>query len=366
MVKWLVSALKAMNGFFKFQGNSSPGIVFYFEGAHDVPHLLPIARKLQKQNKNITLVSSEYLSEEYIFVGDGLFRILFFQMLNCPLIVMTMPDLERLHIKRSKNPVKYAYVFHSLSSSHTIYHQEAFDAYDIIFAAGPHHLNEIQKREELYQSKRKKIYEGGYPRIDSLLDTSPDIKAKKNKITIAPTWGNGSLIENHNYENILSQVLELQFDVYLRLHPMTTRHHPKLINRIKEKFKDKDNLFFETNMGDKKNLYESFMMISDWSGAAFDFSLTQKKPVLFIDTPQKINNPEYKKLNLPAAESSIREDVGKIVKLDELEKINEVILEFYENQDVWRERISNKENNYIYNLGDSSEKIANSLNEIVS
>ena len=42
-------------------------------------------------------------------------------------------------------------------------------------------------------------------------------------------------------------------------------------------------------------------MISDWSGASFEFSLTQSRPVLFIDTPQKINNENWNILKLPAA-----------------------------------------------------------------
>ena len=32
-------------------------------------------------------------------------------------------------------------------------------------------------------------------------------------------------------------------------------------------------------------------MVSDWSGAALEYSFGLKKPVIFLDLPKKVNNP---------------------------------------------------------------------------
>ena len=34
-------------------------------------------------------------------------------------------------------------------------------------------------------------------------------------------------------------------------------------------------------------------MISDWSGSAYEFAFGTLKPVIFVDVPKKVNNPEY-------------------------------------------------------------------------
>ena len=43
-------------------------------------------------------------------------------------------------------------------------------------------------------------------------------------------------------------------------------------------------------------IFEADLMITDWSGIAYEYAYTTCKPVLFIDTPMKIMNPEYKKI----------------------------------------------------------------------
>ena len=361
-MKWINEVLAALAGYFKFSSISDKGVVVYFEGTQDVPHLLPIVNCLKQRNQQVTVVASEEMSEiDHIFIGSGFFRILFFQLLDCEIILMTMPDLERLHIKRSKNPVKYAYVFHSLSSSHTIYHEEAFDAYDIIFAAGKHHVTEIEKREKLKNIKSKNIIEGGYPRIDSIISSMPDTLPTSDTITIAPTWGSGSLLEHEKNMDILKAFIDTGYHICLRIHPMTKRHHPQLIENLKKSFGSKKRFSIVENMSDKSSLYESFMMVSDWSGAAFDFSFTQKRPVLFINTPQKINNPNFQEMELPAAEDEVRNHLGRVVELEDLSNVKSIVDEFRHNKEEWKKRIEQLDNEFVFNLGCSAEKIASEI-----
>ena len=78
------------------------------------------------------------------------------------------------------------------------------------------------------------MIDGGYPRIDSLTQQMPALKGYPQKITVAPTWGEGSLIEHELGMDILDSVIKSGFDVYLRLHPMTVRHCPDLIKKNKK------------------------------------------------------------------------------------------------------------------------------------
>ena len=337
-------------------------IVVYFEGRQDVSHLLPVVKQLNNLGAQPILVSSEKLEidEEVLFIGSGFFRILFFTMLDCKLILMTMPDLERLHIKRSKNPVKYAYLFHSLSSSHTIYHEEAFDAYDIIYSAGPHHQEEI-KKEKRYLTYQKRGSARRLPKDRFFIKKEDDQESKRESITIAPTWGEGSLIEHEKGLNIVEEVLSIGIKTFIRIHPMTSRHKPKIIKDLEALAEEYSNFFIELDMANKKNLEDSFVMISDWSGAAFEFSMTQSRPVIFIDTPQKINNLNWTKLELPAAEYEVRKKFGVIVEPGDFPELKKQIKEIYDQQESWSERVKVRSADVIYNLGNSVEIIASDL-----
>ncbi len=50
-----------------------------------------------------------------------------FQRLDARVLVMTMPDLDLHHVKRSRNPVKHVYMFHGVGSIHLQYNKKAFD-----------------------------------------------------------------------------------------------------------------------------------------------------------------------------------------------------------------------------------------------
>jgi hypothetical protein len=59
-------------------------------------------------------------------------------------------------------------------------------------------------------------------------------------------------------------------------------------------------------------------MISDWSGAALEYSFGLKKPVIFLDLPKKINNPMYKEIDIIPLEVSVREDIGVVTSVDQI------------------------------------------------
>ena len=91
-------------------------------------------------------------------IGDGPARTKFFLELKAKVLIMTMPDLETYHIKRSKVfPVHYVYLFHSMNSTHMEFQKNAFDHFDSIFCVGPYQIQEIRATEQLYNLKQKKL-----------------------------------------------------------------------------------------------------------------------------------------------------------------------------------------------------------------
>jgi len=213
-------------------------IVFYLENEYYFIFFQPIIEKLtQKYDMKICYITSSKTDPMLtckdknilpFYIGDGIARSNFFINLKATIIVMTMPDLETFHIKRSKvYPVHYVYIFHSLNSTQRAYTNTAFDNFDTVFCTGNYQIIEIQERERKFNLKKKKLVKHGYGRLDALINQVQNTNIKNdistNKVVlVAPSWGANGLIETKGQE-IVHLLLNSGFDVILRPHPMTIK-----------------------------------------------------------------------------------------------------------------------------------------------
>lgn len=359
---------------FKKLNKNRPNIVFFSEMLSDHMHFRGIIDKLLSEHNQqlIYLASSEKdkLLEEYhpnlksFYIGEGLIRTIIFKTINTKLFIMTMPDLETFYLKRSLLPVHYVYIFHSLVSTFMIYRHKAFDAYNTIFTAGRYHEEEIRYTEAKYNLRKKQLVPHGYSRLDQIYhdlnEKKNQIKVIENQILIAPTWGKNS-ISNVCVVPLITILLNAGVKVVYRPHPMTIKYEAGTLDKLKEKFINNTNFSFDTATPDTTLFLESNMMISDWSGVAFEFAYGLERPVLFIDVPKKINNEKFLDYDLIPVEERLRSEIGEIVKLDELEKIPEIIKRLLLDQGLVRQKIIQARTKYIYNLGKSDEVAANKL-----
>ena len=358
-------------------------VVFYSENENSMLIFKSLISELtNKHNLNICYVTSS--KDESIlkkpnnkiksfFIGDGVVRTKFFLNLKAKILIMTMPDLETFHIKKSKvYPVHYVYLFHSMVSTHLIYRRSAFEHFDSIFCVGNYQLDEIRSTEKLYDLKPKNLIRYGYSHLDNLLEKySKRILLPKNNenklhILLAPSWSDDGLFENFG-EKVIDILLREGYKVTFRPHPMTQKKSKKKIDRITEKFSKNESFLLEQNISNFDSFLFSDIMITDWSGAALEFAFAFEKPVLFIDVPKKINNPEYEKIPQVPIVVSIREKIGKIILPTDLELIPNEIKMLYGQTKELRDKITKIRNELIFNVGESkkdgAEEIIKLLNE---
>ncbi len=69
-----------------------------------------------------------------IYIPEGLFQTIFFQVNRSDLFVLTMMDLDNLQLKRSLQPVHYVYLFHSMGSTHMVDHAIPLITTKVFFA----------------------------------------------------------------------------------------------------------------------------------------------------------------------------------------------------------------------------------------
>jgi len=352
-------------------------IVFYAENKASINHFkLLISELTEEKNlqicyvtsvKNDPMLSSKNKNILAFYIGDGTARTKFFLTLKAKILIMDMPDLEIFHIKRSKvYPVHYVYIFHSMFSIHSYLRKGAIDNYDTIFCVGEHHKKEIRETEKVYRLKPKKLITYGFGRLDTLLHEKQKFNqtnTDNNKlIIIAPSYGKDNLLEVCGVE-LLEILLKSDFRVLLRPHFRTLKDSKKIIKTIEEKFGNNPNFILEEGIISPEKFHNSKCMISDWSGISFEYAFTFERPVIFIDVPKKILNPDSGDISLEPIEISIRDKIGYVVSPKNLEKIPEVI-ENTDSDSSTNERIIKIRSETVYNLGKSAKIGAEAIEKI--
>ena len=362
---------------FKKLDQKDRSIVFYLENEYYFIYFQPIVEKLtQKYDMKICYITSSKTDPMLtckdknilpFYIGDGIARSNFFINLKAAILVMTMPDLETFHIKRSKvYPVHYVYIFHSLNSTQRAYTNTAFDNFDTIFCTGNYQIIEIQERERKFNLGEKKLIKHGYGRLDTLINEVLNTNIRKNAsdkkvVLIAPSWGDYGLIETKGQE-IVSTLLDSGFDVILRPHPMTIKKSNKIIQKIEKEFKDNLNFKLETDIRNTESWFLCDCMISDLSGAAIEYSFTFEKPILYVVTPEKI--VQDKQIDLVSLEEKIRPQIGEVISLSQLSLIPSKINQLLLSENKFKEKIQKIREETVFNIGNSAEQGAKYLLEL--
>jgi len=341
----------------RFMGlpKSQRRLTFYCEGKNYWVHLEGLIKQiLTTSDIPVCFITSDdddpglklkHKNFQTFKINEGFIRNYLFENLQTELMVMTMPDLHQYQVKRSKHKVHYAYIQHSLVSLHMVYRKGAFDYFDTICCAGNHHKDEIRAMEKVYDLPKKNLIEQGYARLDSIVAANKNKKKEQVKrakhILIAPTWGETCTIESGLAQKLVDDLINAEYKVTLRPHPQTIKFAKDKIDVILTKHKDNPLFAYEANVAGQQSLHDSDIMISDWSGAALDYAFGLQKPVIFMDVPKKVNNPDYLEIGIEPFEVMIREKIGKVLPVvdnivDAVKQIKPINIEheyYYKNAD---------------------------------
>ena len=305
--------------------------------------------ELEKKHKNLRAY----------FIGEKKLISLFMK-LDADIVVMTMPDLDNYHLKRSyvRNDIEYIYMFHGALSVHMVNGINYFTNYDTVFCVGDYQIDELRKQEEIYNQKHKKLVKCGYGQLENLYERYCEMNIRKNekpKILIAPSWQEDNILDSC-LDKIIGELVGKGFSIVVRPHPEYKKRYSQRLEAIVNRYSGKYNdLNFELDFSDNSSLYNSDIIISDWSGAAIEFSFATLKPCVFINTPAKVYNPEYTRLGIEPMEITMRDVIGKSFDVDKLDGLSNSIEKILENLDYYSKIILDTRDKYIANFGKSGE-----------
>ncbi|MFH1386563.1 MAG: CDP-glycerol glycerophosphotransferase family protein [bacterium] len=341
-------------------------LVFYAEHDGYYPNYEGLINELTTAGIYLCYITSDL--NDKIFTNDNQhihkfyvnkFLPFFMGVVNCKVFVMTLTELDVFHLKRSINPVHYIYLFHSMVSTHMMYSAKAFDNYDEIFCVGPYHIEEIRKREAMYGLPAKKLQETGYYRLERIYKGFKEFSGKlpvinTKTILIAPSWGDDNLLKSCG-EQLIELLIQANYRVIVRPHPEIMRRDPSLIRGFEIKFAGHDNFILEKTVFSDQSLFEADVLITDCSGVAIEYAFGTERPVIFIDVPIKINNPNYGELGIMPLELSLRDKIGIIIERERINEINLIVQSLLLKKESYLNIIRELRGEVVYSFGASTK-----------
>lgn len=311
-------------------------------------------------NDNIFKMAETESKIKPYYIGEKKLITLMMKM-DADVVVMTMPDLETYHIKRSyiRKDIKYIYVPHAMDSLNLTMRKGSMDHYDAVLCTGKHQMQEIKETEEVYKLPKKDLVEWGYTLLDEMKADYEKLVATKTssddvkKILIAPSWQKDNIVDSC-LEELLDNLKGQGYKVTVRPHPQHVRHMPEKMEALKERYKSNEDIEIQTDFSSNSTVFEADMMITDWSGIAYEYAYTTSKPVLFIDTPMKVMNPEYEKIATKPINIWMRTEIGKVLSPSDMDKAAETVSEMLSKSEEYKTKITDFVSEYVYNVGNSA------------
>ncbi len=259
----------------------------------------PICDEFEKRKTELTYMTASEddpaLSKEYeyikaVYIGNGNKAFAKLNMLNAGIVLSTTPSLDVFQWKRSKDVQYYVHIPHAASDIN-IYRMFGIDYYDSILISGEFQKDQVRELEEKRNLPEKEIYTVGIPYMDEMkkrIDTEKKSgkdgeKNKRPLVLLASSWGTSGILNRYG-ERILDALIDTGYEIVVRPHPQSFTSEKEMIERLMAKYPDGEKLTWNRDNDNFDILNRADIMISDFSGVIFDFTLVYDKPVIYTDT----------------------------------------------------------------------------------
>ena len=284
---------------FKFSGGNAKiddkkiPIVIFSDNKRYWSVFEPICRELDKRGVNtVYMTMSEddkalenkypHIKAEYIGTESKAFMKLNF--LNASILLSTTPGLDVYQWKRSKLVDHYVHIPHAASEI-TLYRMFGIDYYDSILLSGQYQIDDVRALEKLRGLPEKELVITGIPYMDEMakrLKESGDIPKHERTVLLAPSWGKSAILSVYGGK-ILDVLINTGYHVIVRPHPQSFTSEKELIEGLMRDYPTNDKFEWNSDTDNFDVLSRSDILISDFSGVIFDFTLVYDKPVIYTD-----------------------------------------------------------------------------------
>lgn len=297
------------------------------------------------------------------YIGERKLITLMMKM-DADMVVMTMPDLDNYHIKRSyvRKDIEYVYMFHGVISGMRTLRPGALDHFDTLLTVGGYHEKEIRLLEEVNHTPAKKLVPCGYGVIEDMARAYAKMDRRERerpKILIAPSWQEGNILEN-GLLPLVKGLLAQGFDVTVRPHPQYIKRFPSKFEAIAQSCASfpAEQFQIERDFSSNLTVFTADLLVTDWSSIGYEYALATLKPALFINTPMKVVNPQCVELNREETrfDLEMRRVMGAAIEPEAIEKeAGSIAARLLAESEKYAARIENVRKEHIYHFGESGK-----------
>ena len=297
----------------------------------------PICDAMEKRGADVLYLTASaddpMLNEKYShirteFAGEGNRAFAKLNVLKADVVFSSTPGLDVYQWKRSRDVRWYVHLPHAPNDI-TLYRMFGVDYFDALLLSGDYQRRQIRQLEELRGLPAKEIELVGLPQLDGMkerLETAPPMPEHPVTVLVAPSWGPSSIFNKYG-GRIIDCLLKTPYDIIVRPHPQSFTSEKDLIDSLMKQYPDSDRLTWDRSTDNFDTLRRSDILISDFSGVIFDFTLVFDKPVIYADTSFDKGPYDAWWLDEELWTFTILKKLGKQLSEENIDRIGEVIEE---------------------------------------
>ena len=229
----------------------------------------------------------EYITGEYLGEGNKAFAKL--NLLNAYVVVASTPSLDVFQWKRSKNVDYYIHVQHGANDI-SMYRMFGTDHFDALPLSGEYQVKQVRQLEQMRGIKKRETPLVGIPYMDEMkkrLEAAGDVGPHEKTVLLAPSWGKSGILSRFG-EKLIDALIDTGYKIIVRPHPQSLITEKEMMDRLMSKYTDESKVIWNRDNDNFEVLRQADILISDFSGIIFDFTLVFDKPLIYTDTKYDI------------------------------------------------------------------------------
>ena len=276
----------------------------------------------------------EHVKAEFIGEGNKAFARL--NMMNARICFSTTPGLDVYQWKRSKDCDYYVHIYHAVDEG-TGYRMFGIDFYDALLTSGEIQETTLRKIEDARGIPHKECHMVGNPYMDSLKERYEERKKTDDgsnhvfTVLLAPSWGPDSILNKYG-EKILQALKDTGFKIIVRAHAQTIINEKDFYEGLVAKFPENENFVWDRSNDNFETLYQSDIMITDFSGIIFDYTYVFDRPLMYADTSMDTAPYDAAWLDEEVWRLAILPDLGLRLDESDFPRMKEVIESVSDNE----------------------------------
>ncbi len=252
-------------------------------------------------------------------------------LMDVGICLSTTPGLDVYQWKRSRNTSWYVHILHAAADA-TLYRMFGLDHYDAVLLSGEYEAEQIRALEKIRHLPAKDLQITGLTYLDEMKKRAEALPPRTDHtftVLLAPSWGQSSILVRYG-DKIIESLLRTGYKIIIRPHPQSRTSDKKVLDSLMAKYPDGTSYSGgaqqtgipaaaahqtgEPGAGaqqtgkpgagaqqtgipaaggqiswnyDNDNFHvlsESDIMISDFSGVIFDYTLIFDRPLIYADT----------------------------------------------------------------------------------